>query len=372
MKFLDLTREYEFFNWEKSLKPIFANATFINGPQVKLFEEKISEYIGTQYAVGVSSGTDAILVSIMAVLLDRQGPLNVLTTPYTFIATTEAPIRLGCKVIFCDVDKDFNINISKAKEILSSKKIDIFIPVHLFGTPCKLDTEILSICKKNNIMVIEDCAQAIGSSYKGQRVGSSGDFGCFSFFPAKNLGCAGDGGMITTNSKDLYEKCLMIRNHGGKIKYQHHSHGGNFRLDTIQAALLLAKLPYLDACILDRRTTASIYRSLLSNIKEVDYCPEEDSPDSFSSYNQFVIRVNSNIRDDVIRYLSDSDIPTAIYYPLCLSEQPCYRDVDFECDCKNSKLFAKSNIALPIAYINKNEMLLIIHTIRKFFRDRKK
>lgn len=357
MKFLDLAREN--INWQEALSAVFADQSFINGPSVKKFESEISAYVGCKHAVGVSSGTDALLVSLMALGVDSSSV--VLTTPYTFIATTEVAFRLGATVKFCDIDDSFNIDMNRCKEFIKNNKVDVFIPVHLFGLPCNLDDEFLNLCTSKGVKIVEDAAQAMGSKLNGKHVGNFGDLGCFSFFPAKNLGCAGDGGLITTNSSDLYQKCLTIRNHGGKDKYDVQVHGGNFRLDSIQASLLSVKLPHLDKWIQIRIGNANKYRELIGEQVTVP----KPFDNIVHSYNQFVIRTNK--RDELISYLKEKNIPTAIYYPKPLNEQSCYDGVDFSCDCAKSKEFSKTNVALPVGHLFPEEIQIVSETIKEFF-----
>lgn len=366
MKFLDLNREYEYFNWEEAVRPIFENKSFINGEVVKTFEKQISKYLNVKYAIGISSGTDALMVAMMS--LGLKNPV-VLTTPYTFIATTEVPMRLGATIRFCDIDDTFNINMQQVKEVIKKDKIDIFIPVHLFGYPCLLDDELIQLCKKRGTYIIEDAAQSLGSSIDSKQTGTIGDLGCFSFFPSKNLGCAGDGGLIVTNSDKLFEKCLMIKNHGSKIKYSHEINGGNFRLDSIQAALLLHKLPYLNKFIDNRIKSAEIYNLFFNSIYDVGIKYSQigsDENNIIHTYNQYVVKVGKN-RDKLKKYLAGQGIPTALYYPKCLSEQPCYKKIDFKCKCEESKKAVKENLALPIAYLTKDEVVNIVYKIRDFY-----
>jgi len=360
MIFLNLDREYEFFNWKKILEPIFEKKDFINGKCVSDFEEKVKEYIGAQYALGVSSGTDALWVSLLS--LGIKNP-TVLTTPYSFISTVEVPIRYGSKIVFCDIDKTFNIDIDKCKEIILNNHIDIFIPVHLFGLPCNLDNEILNICKKRGTYIIEDAAQSFGSKLKNKYVGTIGDIGCFSFFPSKNLGCAGDGGMVVTNSKEIYEKAKMIKNHGSCEKYNHITHGGNYRLDTIQAAILNAKLSDINYFIRSRIDTASAYNYAFKKIEEINI---PKCKVGTHTYNQYVLQIKED-RDGLKEYLKKKDIPTALYYPYCLAEQPCYEGIDFGDNCPNSKKMTKQNLALPIAHLRKDEVDFIIKSINNFY-----
>jgi UDP-2-acetamido-2-deoxy-ribo-hexuluronate aminotransferase len=371
MKFLDLDREYSFFDWKSAIEPVFNSKNFINGPPVKDFEKSIANYIGCNYAIGVTSGTDAIMVALMALGINSDSV--VLTTPYTFIATTEVPMRLGAKVIFSDIDDTFNINMEQAKEVIRTKKVDVFLPVHLFGRPAKIDQELLDLCKERDVKIVEDAAQSMGTKLyfdndvQWKQVGTFGEFGCFSFFPAKNLGCAGDGGLITTDSKELYEKCITIRNHGGRIKYDHECHGGNFRIDTIQAALLSAKLPYLNRFIQSRRDTAILFNNAFSSMKNQIRCPQSTMAE-FHTYNQYVVQVDETIRDKFIATLNGRGVPTACYYPKCLSEQTCYNGINFENECLMSKQIAKKNVALPVAFLKDEEKSLIINSVDEFFR----
>ena len=368
MKFLDLDREYVYFDWKNALEQVFVDKCFIDGPPVAKFEKEVAEYLGVKHAIGVTSGTDALQVAFMA--LDIAGK-TVLTTPYTFIATTEMPIRLGAKVIFCDIDETFNMDLSKAKEIIKNRHIDVLLLVHLFGLAC-LDQELLDLCKEKNVTIVEDCAQAFGTKWRDKQqddfksVGSIGEIGCFSFFPAKNLGCAGDAGLITTNSTELYEKCIQIKKHGSKQKYIHEVHGGNFRMDTVQAALLSEKLPLVDDWIERRRYAGIAYSMSLSDFPIV--CPNIQFPMvRHHSFNQYVIQVEDNVRNVLVDYLKKRGIPTAIYYPRCLSEQPCYSGIDFECDCSVSKKMTKRNIALPVAHLEEAEIQMVVNTIRGYY-----
>ncbi len=363
MQFLDLNREYEFINWVDALTPVFDAKCFINGPQVKNLEESIAFYVGTKHAIAVSSGTDALLVSAMAI--DKQNPV-VLTTPYTFIATVDSVLRLGAQIIFCDIDKSFNINMNEVKKFIKNEHVDIFIPVHLFGRPVLLDDELISMCKERGISIIEDAAQSLGSSVGKNKVGSIGDLGCFSFFPSKNLGGAGDGGIITTNDDTLAKRCRTIRNHGSEVKYISSSIGGNFRLDTIQAALLLAKLPFLSKIISERRRIASFYKCYLQTEESIIALPNTCHY-GIHTYNQYVIQVPEDTRNDLRDYLNNLNIPTMLYYPHCLSEQPLFSNNDNKCECNISKQMSRTNLALPIGYITDNEVKFVSDSIRKFY-----
>jgi len=373
MKFLNLDKEYEYINWQKTLEPIFNNKDFINGNVVNQFEKEIAKYLKVKYTIGVSSGTDALLIAIKA--LNIKNPI-VLTTPYTFISTIESPMRLGAKIKFCDIDNTFNIDINKAKEIIAKEHIDIFIPVHLFGLPCILDKELITLCKNKGTYIIEDAAQSLGSMIDGKKVGTLGDLGCFSFFPSKNLGCAGDGGLIATNSQKLYEKCVMIKNHGSDKKYSHRIQGGNFRLDSIQAALLMQKLPLLDSKFIeDRCNSASIYNLFFNGIYDLGIvCPEgykkeDNEVETVHTYNQYVVKVKKN-RDKLRNYLKQKGIPTAIYYPKCIPDQICYEGFNFNNNYQNAQKATKENLALPITFLNKEDIVKIINEIRNYCEEK--
>jgi len=241
---LDLNAQYEPMkdNVLQAMKDVFDSKRFINGPQIKELEEKLAEYCHCKHAIGVTSGTDALLISLMA--FDIGEGDEVITTPFTFFATAGSIFRVGAKPVYVDIDpKTYNIDPDLIEEKITENTKAI-IPVHIFGQCAEMD-KINEIAKKHGLFVIEDGAQAIGSEYKGKRAGSLGDVGCFSFFHSKNLGCCGDGGLVTTNNDGFAEKIRILRQHGSKPKYYHKIIGGNFRLDTIQAAVLLEKFPYL-------------------------------------------------------------------------------------------------------------------------------
>lgn len=355
MQFLDLNREYSQVEWKPAIDDVFASKKFINGPQVKAFEEAAAKFLGCKYAVGVSSGTHALEVALLA--SGTSG--TVLTTPYSFIATTEVPVRLGHKVDFCDIGPDFNIRIDQVKERIAKGDVDVFIPVHLFGQCCCIDNELVGLCEESNCLIIEDAAQAFGASFRNVLAGCLGDMGCFSFFPAKNLGCAGDGGLVTTGDQSLYEKLIQIRNHGSKQKYYNEIHGGNFRLDTLQAALLLAKLPHIESFISNRRYCADFYSSNLLNVE----CPIENDGCKHT-YNQYVIRTKK--RDELQGFLKQKDIPTMQYYPRVLPEQPCYEDMQLDGCWNVARQYTHENLALPIAYLTAEEREYVVKTINQF------
>ncbi len=324
---------------------------FILGPEVKGLENRIADYCGAQYAVGASSGTDALIMALMALEI---GPGDeVITTPYTFFATASAIARVGARPVFVDIDpKTYNINpalISQAK----TAQTKAIIPVHLYGQCADIEP-ILRWAKSEKIFVIEDAAQAIGAEYKdGQKAGSMGDLGCFSFFPSKNLGAMGDGGMVCANDKGLYEKLLAMRVHGSKTKYFHQWLGGNFRLDALQAAIVNVKLDSLNSWTKARQNNAAQYEALLKQTNLIAegkvQLPLPVFPDRVFGhiYNQFVLRVEN--RDALRGFLTKAEIGTEIYYPLPLHLQECFKFLGYnQGDFPESEKAAQETLALPI------------------------
>jgi len=315
--FLDLKRQYEQIKEEidVAIQKVIDSQMFILGDHVSKFEDDLSRYCGTKYAVGCSSGTDALILSLLAAGIEKGD--EVITSPFTFFATAEAIIRVGAKPIFVDIDEStYNIDTSQIEKSITSKTKAI-VPVHIFGQ-CSNMSEILRISDKHNLIVIEDAAQAIGAEWSGKKAGSMGNFGCFSFFPAKNLGCFGDGGAVVTNCEDSYKKMISMRQHGlnPDIRYDHMYLGGNFRLDAIQAAVLSVKLKYIDEWNNARRSNAEFYTSSLKASSVI--LPYSDERTKHV-YNQYTIRVKD--RDGVRDRLSKLGIPTACYYPFPASNR---------------------------------------------------
>jgi dTDP-4-amino-4,6-dideoxygalactose transaminase len=331
---------------------------FILGPKVTEFEAHVAEYCGTADAVGVSSGSDALLVSLMA--LDIGPGDAVLTTPYTFFATVGAIVRLGAVPVFADIDAtSFNMDADSARGVAESMaekhpglKLKAMVPVHLYGQSANMDA-LMQLAKDFNLAVVEDAAQAIGVEYKTEsgvkRVGSIGDVGCFSFFPSKNLGGFGDGGIVTTNNRELAEKIRQLRNHGSEPKYYHKLVGGNFRLDALQAAVLDIKLGHLDSWHAKRRQNADFYEKLFegSAVETPQAVYRETGITNYHIYNQFVVRVPN--RDAVKQALLDANIGCDIYYPVPLHLQECFADLGYSAgDFPVSEKAAAETLALPI------------------------
>ena len=363
---LDLSFQYNNIEEEiyDAFKSVFSKKQFILGEPVLKLEEEISSYCGTDYAVGVSSGSDALLISLMA--LDIGPGDEVITTPFSFFATAGCISRVGATPVFVDIDpKTFNINPELIKDKITSNTKAI-IPVHLFGQMANMD-RIMAIAEENNLNVIEDAAQAIGSQYNfnnngHKRAGSIGDVGCFSFFPSKNLGCCGDGGIVTTSNKELYEKLVQFRNHGSIEKYKYGFVGGNFRLDALQAAILSVKLPHLESQHSMRQSNADYYNTNFNNSITSPFI----DPKCISIFNQYTIRHSR--RDDLQHYLNEHTIGNCIYYPISLHVQPCFSNLGYkEGDCPESEKASKEVISLPVfPGLTQDQLDYIVEVINSF------
>jgi len=355
---------------------------FILGPEVVELEKEVADYSGAAFGVGVASGSDAILLALMA--LDIGPGDAVVTTPYTFFSTAGSITRLGAAPLFVDVKSDsYNMDPEALKAFLGGLtkkgggyvtadglKVKAVMPVHLYGQAADMDP-ILDLAKSYSLAVVEDAAQAIGSEYKRRRAGSMGDVGCFSFFPSKNLGAFGDGGMITTSTESVRDKIVMLRNHGSKPKYYHKFVGLNSRLDAIQAVVLRVKLKHLDDWSEGRKKNADLYRKLLSDAgltaPDGPVTAPEELPDRRHIYNQFVIRVQK--RDDLRTFLGDHDIGTEIYYPVPLHLQECYASLGYkEGDLPVSEAAANETLALPIyPELTDDMQRFIVEVIGEFY-----
>ncbi len=354
---LDLKAQYATIKDEvvESVMEVLDSQYFILGPKVLELEEKAAGYSDCGFGVGVSSGTDALLISLMAAGINEGD--EVITTPYSFFATAGSVVRAGAIPVFVDIDlNSYNIDPAKIESVITDRTKAI-LPVHLYGQVADMDP-IMEIAKKHNLVVIEDAAQAIGAEYKGKRAGSFGDYGCFSFFPSKNLGGAGDGGMVVTRDSEIAERLKILRNHGAKPKYFHKTIGGNFRLDAIQAAVLMIKLKYLDSWTEGRQKNAENYRNLFRETGLVlDQCdslkgikglilPEEE-PDVRHIYNQFVIRIDK--RDLLREFLKERGIGNEVYYPVPFHLQRCFANLGYKIgEFPLSETAAMETIALPV------------------------
>lgn len=371
---LDLKSQYRSIKEEilNVTKEVFESQNFILGPRVETLEKVVAEYTSSTYAVGVSSGTDALLISLMAADIAPQNA--VITTPYTFFATIGSILRVGARPIFVDIDPDtFNISpeslISTIDGMTGEERarLKAIIPIHLYGQCADMEP-ILNVANEYNLVVIEDAAQAIGSEYNGRRAGSMGDFGCFSFFPSKNLGAFGDGGMVTTHSDELNDRLRILRVHGSHPKYYHRLIGGNFRLDALQAAIVSVKLKYLDGWTQSRQKNAGTYRTLFKNAGLSDFVKLPVERENRHIYNQFVIRVNKR-RDDLRMFLNDAGIGTEIYYPVPMHLQECFSDLNYKKgDFPAAEHAAIQSLALPIyPELSDDQQEYVVDKIKDFF-----
>jgi dTDP-4-amino-4,6-dideoxygalactose transaminase len=340
---LDLKSQYAKIKNDimKAIGEVLDSQVCIGGPKVKELEKQVAELSNCKYAIGISSGTDALLVSLMSLGIGSGD--EVLTTPFTFFATAGCVARVGAKPVFADIDpKTYNINPALIEKAIT-KKTKAIMPVHLYGQMADMDP-IMDIAKKHKLYVIEDAAQSISSVYKGKKAGSIGTCGCFSFFPSKNLGGIGDGGMVVTNDEKLYHMITMMRNHGSEPKYHHKYIGGNFRLDPIQAAALIVKLPYLEQWSEGRRKNAEYYnKKFAGTAVKTPYI----SPDCVTIYNQYVIRVPK--RDEVFEALKKQNIGCETYYPIPMHLQECFSYLGLKKgDFPESEKAANEVLALPI------------------------
>jgi len=385
--FLDLKAQYKSIQKEidQKILEVISSQKFILGAEVENFEKEIAAYSGAKYAVGVSSGSDALISSLMALEI-KQGDA-VVTTPFTFFATAGAISRLGARIVFCDIDRvTYNINpynlemlLKKGNHRHGDSKIKAIIPVHLYGQ-CADMTPILALAERYDLFVIEDAAQALGAEYPFpdgvKKASTIGDLGILSFFPSKNLGGYGDGGMILTYKEDLALKLKLLRGHGSKNKYFNEIVGGNFRLDALQAAVLRIKLKYLDKWQQKRRENASYYNKLFKESglvgENLIQLPEAVYRDSgvqdYHTYHQYVVRAKD--RDDLKAFLKEKGVATAIYYPLPLHLQKCFADLGYkEGDFPESEKAASEVLALPIyPELTANQQEFLVTCIKKFYQ----
>jgi dTDP-4-amino-4,6-dideoxygalactose transaminase len=342
---LDLKAQYATIKAEvdKAVAEVLESQYFILGPKVEQCEKSIAAYSNCSHAIGVSSGSDALLACLMAENIGAGD--EVITTPYSFFATAGAIARLGATPVFVDIDPaTYNIDPSQILSKVTARTRAI-IPVHLYGQMADMEP-IMRVASEHGLVVIEDAAQAIGAEYKGRRAGSIGHYGCFSFFPSKNLGGAGDGGMVVTNDAKRAEKLRCLRSHGSKPKYYHKLVGGNFRLDAIQAAVVSAKLPHLDDWTAARQRNAQRYNRLFKDAGSSIELPTVTTDRHI--FNQYVVQLSS--RDELQAYLKQNGVGTEVYYPVPLHLQECFaylghKDGAFPA----SERAAKETLALPIS-----------------------
>ena len=349
---LDLVAQYKSIKDEidTAILDVLEKGHFIMGENVNEIETNIASFVGVKHAIGVASGTDALLISLMAIGVSPGD--EVITTPFTFFATAGSIARLYAKPVFIDIDpKTYNIDPNKLSDFLKkhyTPKLKAIIPVHLYGQCADMDP-ILEIADKYNLRVVEDAAQSLGATYKGRQSGSMGDLGAFSFFPTKNLGAYGDGGMIVTDDEDLAEKVRILRVHGAKPKYYHSVVGLNSRLDEIQAAVLNVKFKYLPQWIEQKRKVADVYNKLFADDLSEKVITPYEAPYNYHTYHQYTIRVDADKRDKLRDYLKEQGIGTSVYYPLPLHLQKCFDYLGYkEGDFPESEKASKEVLSLPM------------------------
>ncbi|MBE3132823.1 MAG: DegT/DnrJ/EryC1/StrS family aminotransferase [Acidobacteria bacterium] len=368
---LDLTAQYAPIRGEvlAAITRVCDSQRFILGLEVEGLERELAALLEVQHAIGVSSGTDALLVAMMALGIGSGD--EVITPAYSFFATAGCVSRLGATPVFVDIDPvTYNVDPGAVGAAVTSRTKAI-IPVHLYGQSADMDP-ILETARRAGVAVIEDAAQAIGTRYKGRAVGGIGTFGCFSFFPSKNLGAFGDGGLVTTSDAGLARQVRLLRNHGAEPKYYHHVIGGNFRLDALQAAVLRVKAPHLAAWTEARRRNARRYRELFVELvpaRQVGLPAE--SPDGYHIYNQFVIRVRE--RDALRAHLESVGVGTEIYYPVPFHAQACFAHLGYrQGDFPHAEQAAAETIALPIyGELTEDQQQYVVESIAGFYTGKR-
>jgi len=361
---LDLTRQYAAIKNEidEAVMTVLGHCKFINGPEVKKIEDEVAAYCGVKYGIGVNSGTDALLIALRACGVGYGD--EVVTSTFSFFATAGVISRLGARPVFVDIDPDtYNIDASKIEAAITPKT-KVVMPVHLFGQCADMDA-INEICRKHNVKVVEDAAQAISSEYKGKRAGSLGDFGCFSFFPSKNLGADGDGGMVVSDRLEEEDFTRSLRVHGAKPKYFHSHIGYNSRLDTIQAAILSVKLKYLDDWSRKRQEHAAVYDKALAGVEQI--VTPKTMEGNYHIYNQYTIAVPK--REELKQYLKDRQVGCETYYPVPLHAQECYSELGYaEGSMPVAEQKAREVISLPVyPELTSEEQQFVIETVKAFF-----
>jgi dTDP-4-amino-4,6-dideoxygalactose transaminase len=344
---LDLRPQYTALRAELSaaVQSVFDSQQFVLGPEVTKFEEEVAQYCRVSHAIGCSSGSDALLLALMAI--DLEPGDEIITVPFTFFATGGAVTRLGGRPVFVDIDpRTYTIDPALVEAAITSRTRAI-MPVHLYGQCADMDA-LLEIASKHELILIEDAAQAVGAEDRGRKAGSMSAIGCFSFYPSKNLGAAGDAGMLTTNDTRINERLRRLRVHGGAQEYHHDEVGINGRLDSLQAAVLRVKLRHLDEWSEARRQKAARYTELLqtANLK-VELTTPFVRPDGQHIFHQYVIKV-PHYRDAMIEHLRKLEIGTRVYYPVCLHQQDCFQYLGYKAgDFPQSESAANETIALP-------------------------
>ena len=367
--FLDLAAQFANIREEvmDAVSRVLQAQQFILGPEVEKFETDVSTYVGSTDAVACASGSDALLLALMVHGL--QAGDEVITTPFTFIATAAVPAHLGVRPVFVDIKADtYNIDVEQIEAAVSPRTRAI-IPVHLFGLPADMKP-LIELAARRDLKVIEDAAQAIGAEYAKQKVGTFGSIGCFSFFPSKNMGCAGDGGLLTTNDAGIAAVLRRLRNHGSTQKYYYERLGVNSRLDALQAAILRVKLKYLPQWTAARRHNAEYYRALIAQHGLQPYISPPSEPANCTHvYNQFTIRART--RDELRAFLTEEGIPTEVYYPSPLHLQAAFAYLGYKPgQFPEAERASREVLALPIyPEITRNQQELVVQSMASFYKQ---
>jgi dTDP-4-amino-4,6-dideoxygalactose transaminase len=374
---LDLKREYKFLRKyiHAQLDDCFGLHQWILGDKLAEFESTVANYLGVKYALGVGSGTDALILALRALAIKSKSKEffskkdEIITTPFSFVATTEAIIRSGATAVFVDVDPDtFNIDPKQIKKAITKNTAGI-IPVHLYGLSCNMEM-INRIARTNNLFIVEDVAQAFGAVFAGKMLGTIGDCGAFSFFPSKNLGCYGDAGLVATNSAKLANLIRVLRNHGQTKKHNASFLGYNSRLDSIQAAILLAKLKYIDRFNNLRIKKAKRYNRELKDIGQIQ-TPQIINGERSHVFHLYSIKVPAKTRDALLGYLNSKGIAARIYYPRLLSNMGAFKNCKIKGSLNNAKQLLNQIISLPIhPFLRDAEISYITKGISRFFKEK--
>lgn len=360
----DFKIEYNYFekNIDLAIKKSLKSGWYILGKEVLNFEKNFAKYIGVNYAIGVANGLEALQISLLALGIGKDD--EVITVSNTAVATALAITNVGAKVVFADIDSYQHIDLKDVEKKIT-KKTKAIVPVHLFGQSVDM-AGLMKLARGKGIKVVEDACQAHGTKFNGKRVGSIGDLGCFSFYPTKNLGAYGDGGLITTNSKKLYEKCLMLRNYGQSNRYEHLIKGINSRLDEVHAAVLNEKLKKLDLLNGKRRRIAKLYFDNLSGVSEIELPKVREEGEH--AFHLFVIKAED--RDKLQKFLKDEGIVSLIHYPIPIHKQKCYKQECRGVELPETEKISKQILSLPInPFISEKQVLFITQKVKEFYKD---
>ncbi len=348
------------------LEKVCSSGHFILGPEVKQFETDFAHWLGAGYGIGVASGSDALLLALMALGIGRGD--EVITTPFTYFATGESIFRSGATPVFVDIDPGtYNIDPQKIAEKITPRT-KVILPVHLYGQPCRMD-QILNLAAKHKLKIVEDCAQAHGSKFNGRTIGTFGDFGCFSFYPTKNLGAYGDGGFVAASDETLAKELFLLRGHGAVKKYHHEKMGINSRLDSLQAAILNVKLKHLARWLEMRREKSHRYNQLLKQAGMAEVKIPYEDPEGFHTYHLYTIRAEK--RDYLLDHLVKQGIAAGVYYPTPLHLEKPFAYLDGrKGDCPEAEKAALETLSLPLyPELTDEDQDYVVSKIKEFYRS---